>query len=243
MLKNKRYNKRCYASGERKFTDIGQLYILNFGGEGMIQGVIIEGLPTVGKTSLLKAIKRIHSDSTNVARTMIAISEHYLQILYSDHGVLRTLEQNEHIRLLSYHVDYLEHLHNWISPLGYTKEAHGIFYIFERFHLGHRAAFTDLKEMEILEQRLLNLNAQCILLTLSPDFVESRYIESRGDDWKAFVMQYHSAISEAETCNSFLESQEKLRNCARKSRIPTLEINTDHVDWDFYAKRILETLS
>jgi thymidylate kinase len=217
--------------------------MLNSGGEALIKGVIIEGLPTVGKTSLLKAIKRLHSDSTNVARTMIAISEHYLQILYSDHGILRTLEQNEHIRLLSYHVDYLEHLHNWISPLGHTKETHGIFYIFERFHLGHRAAFTDNKEMEILEQRLINLNAQCVLLTLSADIVESRYVKSRGEEWKSFVMQYHSATSEEETCIRFLESQEKLRNCARESRIPTLEINTDIVDWDFYAKRILETLS
>jgi adenylate kinase len=113
----------------------------------LIKGVIIEGLPTVGKTSLLKALKRIHSQLTNDARTMIAISEHYSQILYSDHGVLRNLEQNEHIRLLSHHVDYLEHLHNWISPLGHTKESHGIFYILERFHLGHRSIFTDHKEI------------------------------------------------------------------------------------------------
>lgn len=204
----------------------------------MIQGVIVEGLSTAGKTSVLSALKKIHSQTPNVERTMIAVSEHYSQILHSDHGVLRSLEQDEHIRLLKRHVDYLEQLHDWIDSLGHTKPSNGVFFIFERFHLNHRAEFEDSTEIATLEQRLLKINARCVLLTLSPDVVESRFIESRGEDWKSYVMQNYSSTNEA--CAKFLGDQEKLRNCANQSLIPTLEINTDNADWDSYVKQILD---
>jgi hypothetical protein len=207
----------------------------------LIQGVIVEGLSTAGKTSVLSALKKIHSQTPNVERTMIAISEHYSQILHSDNGVLRSLKLDEHIKLLKRHVDYLEQLHNWIDSLGHTKPSNGVFYILERFHLNHRAAFTDLTEIETLEQRLSNLNAHCVLLTLSPDVVESRFVESRGEDWKTYLIGNYSTTTEA--CQKFLEDQVKLRKCAKQSLIPTLEINTDDADWDSYAKQLLEILN
>ncbi|MCZ8516712.1 hypothetical protein O9H85_30940 [Paenibacillus filicis] len=66
----------------------------------MIQGIIVEGLSTAGKTSVLSALKKVHSQTSNVERTMIAVSEHYSQILHQDHGTLRSLKQDEHINLL-----------------------------------------------------------------------------------------------------------------------------------------------
>lgn len=43
----------------------------------MIRGVIIEGLSTTGKTSVFSAIKKLHSQTYNSEKTIIAISEHY----------------------------------------------------------------------------------------------------------------------------------------------------------------------
>lgn len=71
----------------------------------MIRGLIIEGLSTSGKTSMVSAVKKAHSDALNAERTMVAVSEHYSQVLHSDHGVLRSLTQKEHIELLERHVD------------------------------------------------------------------------------------------------------------------------------------------
>ncbi|WP_199616420.1 hypothetical protein [Paenibacillus alkalitolerans] len=203
----------------------------------MIRGVIIEGLSTAGKTSVFSAIKRIHSQTHNVERTIIAISEHYSQVLHSYHGVLRPMDKDEHIQLLNRHVDYLEQQYNWIDSLGHTKSSNGLFYLLERFHVNHRAAFKDSTEIEMLEKRLSKLNAHCVLLTLSQDAVEPRFIESRSEAWKSYVMENHSTVTEA--CQKFLDDQEKLRMCAKQSLIPTLEINTDEADWDSYAKRIL----
>jgi hypothetical protein len=211
-------------------------------GESMMRGVIIEGLSTTGKTSVFSAIKRFHSsESYKSEKTIIAISEHYSQVLHSFQGVLRAMDKDEHIQLLNRHVDYLEQQNKWMDSLGHTKTSHGVFYILERFHLNHRAAFIDSTEIKILEQRLSRLNAQNVLLTLSPEAVASRFIESRGEAWKTYVMENHSSVDEA--CQKFLHNQEKLRLCAKESLIPTLEINTDEAEWDSYAKQILMKLN
>ncbi len=110
-----------------------------------------------------------------------------------------------------------------------------------RFHVNHRAAFINFTEIEMLEKRLSRLNAHCVLITLSQDAVESRFIESRSEAWKSFVIENHSTVTEA--CQKFLEDQEKLRMCAKQSLITTLEINTDEADWDSYAIQILMELT
>ncbi len=203
----------------------------------MIRGVIIEGLSTAGKTSVFTAIRNIHSRRSDAERTVIAISEHYSQVLHSYHGELRSMNKDEHIQLLNGHVQYLEQQCNWIESLGHSKRSNGIFYLLERFHLNHRAAFENDAEIERMEERLLMLNPRCVLLTLSPHAVESRYIESRGEAWKSYAMNGHASIADA--CESFLATQERMRACARKSLIPTIEINTDDGDWGAYASAIL----
>ncbi|MET3848689.1 hypothetical protein [Paenibacillus sp. OAE614] len=206
----------------------------------MIRGVILEGLSTTGKTSVLSALKRVQSLSPHAERTMIALSEHYSQILHSDHGVLRSLDQNEHIQLLNQHIAYLEQLHGWIESLGHAKPSNGIFFILERFHLNHRSAFADHSKIEALEQRLLRLNAKCVLLTLSPEAVPTRFVESRGEAWRSYVMANHPSADEA--CRKFVEDQERLRTCMKQSLIPAMEINTDEAAWDDYANQILRVL-
>ncbi|MBU5350121.1 hypothetical protein [Paenibacillus lautus] len=203
----------------------------------MIRGVIIEGLSTAGKTRVFSAIKRLHSQIHYAEKTIIAISEHYTQVLHSYQGILKAMEKEEHIRLLNRQVDYIEEQYNWINSLGHTKPSNGVFYLLERFHINHRAAFINSAEIESMEERLSKLNAHCVLLTLSKDTVESRFIESRSEAWKSYVMKNHSTVTEA--CEKYLEDQEKLRKCAKQSLIPTVEINTDKEDWDSYAKKIL----
>ncbi|MNO48102.1 hypothetical protein D3C76_384310 [compost metagenome] len=205
----------------------------------MISGVIIEGMSTAGKTSVFSAIKRLHSQIQNSENTIIAISEHYSQVLHSYQGVLRSMDKDEHISLLSRHVDYLEQQYDWINSLGHSKSSNGILFLLERFHANHRAAFEASREIELLENRLSRMNAHCVLLTLSQDAVEPRFIESRGEAWKSYVMGKFTAT---EACEKFLENQEKLRMSTKQSLIPTLEINTDEADWDSYAKRILMDL-
>ncbi|MFC3798538.1 hypothetical protein [Cohnella sp. GCM10012308] len=203
-----------------------------------MRGIIIEGLSTTGKTSVFAAIKKLHSQNQGVEQSVVALSEHYSQVLHSYQGVLRSMGKDEHLQLLKRHVDYLEQQDEWIGSLGHLKRSNDIFYLLERFHLNHRGAFTGSEEIGVLEKRLSKMNARCILLTISPDAVEPRFIESRGEAWKSYVMEDHGGV--AEICEKFLGEQERLRRCASDSLIPTLEINTDEGKWDSYAEEILD---
>ncbi|WP_194542613.1 hypothetical protein [Paenibacillus sp. JZ16] len=99
------------------------------------------------------------------------------------------MEKEEHILLLNRQVDYIEEQYNWIDSLGHTKPSNGIFYLLERFHINHRAAFLNSAEIESMGERLSRLNAHCVLLTLSNDTVESRFIESRSEAWKTICIE------------------------------------------------------
>ena len=93
----------------------------------MVRGLIIEGLSTTGKTSLLSALRKAHCE-TGIERSLVVVSEQYTQVLYSDHGVLWSLDQRNHMDLLNRHVSYLVQLNQWIDSLGITKAHHGVFF-------------------------------------------------------------------------------------------------------------------
>ncbi len=151
--------KRQHRCSNFKCTNLCKIAERDWG-ETFIRGVIIEGLSTSGKASVFTALKRAQSQILHAEKTLIAVSEHYSQVLHSDHGVLRSLKQEEHMELLNRHVDYIEQLYTWIDSLGHMKMSHGVFYVLERFHLNHRHAFGDSPGIQTLEQRMAKLNAR-----------------------------------------------------------------------------------
>jgi hypothetical protein len=191
---------------------------------------------------MLRALKKLHSDGNDAERSLVIVSEQYTQVLVRDHGSIRSLPQQDHLTLLTSHVEHLERLHDWSKSLGLVKRRHGVFYIFERFHLNHRHSFPDEDPamIENLEQRLLSLNATCVLFTLSPQVVESRFIDSRGSEWASFAMKVSS--SREAVCKTFLHDQDDLRRCSQLSLIPTIEVITDGAECDEYAKAILSEI-
>jgi hypothetical protein len=100
----------------------------------------------------------------------------------------------------------------------------GLFYILERFHLNHRAAFSNSDHKEILEieEELVALGAKCILLTISPEIVEERIKSRRPDEWIN-----KTEVEIKESSNELMNAQNEYRLQAEISKIPTFEINTD----------------
>ncbi|HEY4391501.1 MAG TPA: hypothetical protein VGN02_09165, partial [Paenibacillus sp.] len=142
-----------------------------------IRGVILEGYSNAGKTSLLRAIKQYQSQDESAERSVVILGEHYSQILNNNHGEYVSLSREEHIKLLSERVTMLKNLNEWAIQLGpASRRARGLFFVLERFHLNHRAAFPDSNNIEItnIEEQLVSLGAKCILLTISPEIVEER---------------------------------------------------------------------
>ncbi|WP_413376113.1 hypothetical protein [Alkalihalobacillus sp. 1P02AB] len=199
------------------------------------RGIILEGYSNAGKTSVLKSLKQLQA-CDDVERSVIVLSEHYSQILYKVNGELKWLSREEHLQLLKERVMMLRKLNNWAREIGQSSErSKGLFFILERFHLNHRVAFSHSISDEIkqLEAELFEMGARCTLLTISPNNLEQRISSRNPNEW---IGKTEKEMKKA--CDLLLSQQQEYRNQAENSIIPTIEINTDHKDWESYAKQI-----
>lgn len=201
-----------------------------------IRGIILEGYSNAGKTSVLKALKLLQAQDEQSERSIIVLSEHYSQILNNVHGEFQQLNRDQHLQVLKERVQMLRQLNDWADYLGpdASRASRGIFFILERFHLNHRAAFPhdSPDEIESIENELLLLGGKCVLLTVSSEIVEQRMQSRTPNEWK-----HKSKEDIRKSAEAFIQTQSELRRQAKLSVLPTIEINTDDKDWITYAGR------
>jgi thymidylate kinase len=204
----------------------------------MIRGVVLEGCSAAGKTSVLKALKRRQAE-VGPERSVIVLSEHYSQALQAVGSGHRYLSVTEHRSLLSERLNTLESLQSWAIRSGATsREAQGVFFLLERFHLNHRISYPDDSAWSAeTESRLNALNAICFLLTLSPSLVRERV---------AARLARASGTSDASrleaATQSFIEQQQEFLRVSAISSVRTVLLNTDDANWDRCAISISDTM-
>lgn len=206
-----------------------------------IRGIILEGYSHAGKTSVLKALKRLQAQDESSERSIIVLSEHYSQVLNNVHGEYLRLNRDEHLLILKERVQMLRQLNDWAAYLGpdASRASRGIFFVLERFHLNHRAAFPaeNTEEIEAVENELLRLGAKCVLLTVSSDIVEQRMQSRTPHEWTN-----KSKEEIDKSAYEFIQTQAELRKQSRISVVPTIEIVTDHKDWTAYASQAMDLM-
>ncbi len=199
-----------------------------------IRGIILEGQSCSGKTSVFNAIKRYHPLETDSERNVIYLAEHYSQTLNYVNGELRALSREDNLRVLSDRISMLEQLNDYANSMGeHSRRSRGLFFVFERFHLNYACAFDDNTSDEYtkLEKRLSKLNAQVVLLTISPQITKQRLMHRA-----AYTNQ---AVTRTEI-EKYIENQQHFIAFANQSTLPTMILNTDTLNWDDYAKVILD---
>jgi thymidylate kinase len=206
-----------------------------------IRGVVLEGLSCSGKTSTLRALKMVQAEDKEAERSLIVLSEHYSQVLNNVKGSLQRQERSEHLILLDERISMLEHLNDWVAHLGdWSRGSRGLFYILERFHINHRQAFLgeNISELLEIENRLSSLGAKTVLLTISDNAVEERLRHREGAEWNRY-----SSVEIEEKCREFINMQILLREQSTFSPVKTIEINTDNMQWDEYARYIMQSIN
>lgn len=201
-----------------------------------IRGVILEGQSCSGKTSIFNAIKHCHPLEPDTERNAIFLAEHYSQTLNYVHGELKNLSQKENFQVLSDRISMLEQLNNYANSMGeHSRRSRGLFFVFERFHLNYTYSFNAIASEEYvkLEQRLCNLNAHVVLCTISPQNTAQRLMH-RAAHTNAAVTQ--------EEIEKYIVNQQRFAELACKSTVPTMILNTDDLNWNGYAKMILEKI-
>jgi len=201
-----------------------------------IRGIILEGQSCSGKTSIFNAIKHCHPLETDAERNVVYLAEHYSQTLNYINGELKNLRQEENLRALSDRISMLEQLNNYANSMGeHSRRSRGLFFVFERFHLNYAYCFNDIASDEYvkLEQRLVNLNVQVGLCTISPQNTKQRLIHRAS---------YTNEVVTQEDITKYIENQQHFVDFASKSTLPTMIINTDDLNWDGCARTILDKI-
>lgn len=97
----------------------------------MLSGMVLEGLSTAGKTSVLKEIKRVQATDTESERSVVVLGEHYTQQLQVIHGVETSLSVSSHAELIRQRISSIEVLNSWAVGLGpHRRTSRGLFYLF-----------------------------------------------------------------------------------------------------------------
>ena len=200
---------------------------------GFTRGIMLEGISCSGKTSVFKEIKRLHGNGRENERSVIALGEHYSQVLNkTDDGLVR-LDQDAHLSLLNERLSMGEQLNQWACSLGEARrQSRGLFVLFERFYLNHIAAFNTPSVS--IENRCNQLGLKCVLLTISDDNIANRI---RLRDTQMGVVRTADAIKKQ--ASDYLADQERFVMAINRVSIPSLILNTDSMDWTSFAHDIL----
>jgi hypothetical protein len=207
----------------------------------LVRGLIFEGIGAAGKTSTAAALRRQLPLEVENERSLIALTETYTQVLNEVQGNLVRLTRLEHVQLLERQIGLLEAVSDHVVPLGArTRRSSGLFFLLERVQLNHRAAFSaeqgfDEEGISRVEDRLLRLGAKCVLLTVSEELIEDRAIARRD-------VRFDSDAARADAIAEIIAQQQWVRAQVQRSKIPTLEVNTDSMDWDSVAQTAMRFL-
>jgi hypothetical protein len=207
----------------------------------LVRGLIFEGIGAAGKTSTAAALRRQLPLEPENERSLIALTETYTQVLNEVQGQLVRLTRLEHLQLLERQIGLLEAVGDHVVPLGArTRRSSGLFFLLERVQLNHRAAFSaeqafDEEAISRVEDRLVRLGAKCVFLTVSEDLIEDRAIVRRD-------VRFDSDAAKADAIAEITAQQRWVRAQVQRSRIPTLEVNTNSMDWDDIARTSMRFL-
>jgi hypothetical protein len=207
----------------------------------LVRGLILEGTGAAGKTSTAAAIRMASPLDPDNERSLFALTETYTQVLNESNGQLVRLNCAEHLALLERQVGLIEAINDHVKPMGgRTRRSSGLLFLLERVQLNHRASFAadpdfDVVAIDRLEARLLALGARCVLLTVSDAVIEDRAFKRRN-------VQFDSVAAKDARIAEIIAEQAWVRAQVHHSRIPTLEINTDSMDWPEIATQAMAFL-
>ncbi len=193
-----------------------------------IRGIVLEGLSCSGKTSLFRALKQVQAAKDDGERNAVFLSEQYSQNLNLINGQLQTLSQEENLLVLEQRLLLLEELADYADGMGlHSRRARGLFFVLERFHLNYGMCFPHA-DLSAVAHRLNNLNAQTVVLTVSPEKTAERLSHRAGE-------RVHDQAVE-----DWLKEQARLTELAKASGVPAMIRNTDRMNWHELAEELIE---
>ncbi|MDT4898940.1 MAG: hypothetical protein QOH25_4017 [Acidobacteriota bacterium] len=189
--------------------------------------LLVEGIPGIGKSTLIDALIRRHVNSAAIrqTRTFVHLCQaHTLGPLATaeDAGTLTVNDNLNHLeRILS--------IIEWLSESVQDHRRQSCFVLIDTLHLTHclRPGVLTWEDVAAFDRRLAHLGCRLLVLQAGAEVVWERSIESRTT-W-SFLRNYMSKFgrTDEELHKYFMYEQEQFAEMFEKSAMPKLLMPND----------------
>jgi len=189
--------------------------------------LLVEGIPGIGKSTLIDALIRRHvvSAEPRRIRTLIHLSQAHTYgplAAAEDAGTLTVEDNSRHLESV---VGYVEWLHACVADHARPS----CFVLIDTLHLTHclRPGVLTWADAEAFDRRLAAIGCRLLLLQASAEVVWERSIKARTD-W-SFLREYAAKFgrTDEELQRYFLGEQERFARLFRQSKLAKLFMPND----------------
>ena len=209
-------------------------------GPGTMMGLLIEGIVSSGKTSI---IRELHSHDAWVQRDAKLVLNEFFTDRANEH--LRTRDESSYRTLMRRNLAALEALRKVEASTPLLQEGSGrdLCFILERFHLSHTVhhAGGESEAFGDIDRELGSLGCKIVVLTVQEMFIESRVTELfrfRGPRWQMYQNRLEKRVGNLGA--HFGEEQRKLVRLAEASSLEHTCVDTTERDWTRHAIDIMD---
>lgn len=184
--------------------------------------LLVEGIPGIGKSSLLDALVRRHLDlvAAGKARTLVHLSQAHTMGPLAAAGDAGALDPKGSRQHLEHVVAMLEWLHESVQG----QHQPSAFVLIDTLHLTHclRPGVLAWREVAAFDQRLAALGCRLLLLRGAADVVWKRCIKARASWWLNSEYARRFGRTHDQVHRYFLGEQQRFEEMAAESGLPTL---------------------
>ncbi len=190
----------------------------------MSLGLIIEGIPLTGKTTLLTGLQRHPLFLSYAAVSKLIYSEDLTQrVLEKDYN-RGFLDKSANLNLLMSITKGLHEHDKMLHCRGFASK--DLLFILERFHLTHAAYYPYLtwNDVEPIDQILGCLKTKLILLSVDRHTFENRLSERNNTGFMSYIQRYGS--NKEMILDHYMQSQDRYLKLVHQSCLETKIIDS-----------------
>jgi len=181
----------------------------------MALGLVIEGIPLSGKSSLLSGIEKSDAFSQLAKPSKLIYRENLTQRVLEKSYNRGLLNKQDNIDLLQEITDHLLKQEHLLRLRGFSSNS--LLFILERFHLTHAAYYPYLNWNDVtsINEKLMGLGTKMVLLTVDRKAFIDRLEERKGTGFFNYIQRYGKDLQEI--LDHYMKSQDHYLELAEKS--------------------------
>ena len=192
----------------------------------MSLGLIIEGIPLTGKTTLINALERNPLVADSSTTKLFYHEELTQRVLEKDYN-RGFIDKTANIKLLEEITLHLVKQSSLLKRRSFTnKELPQFLFVLERFHLTHTAYYSYMSWFDVayIDHLLANLNTKLVVLTIERDEFRERLKDRKNTGFIYYIRRYGQDLDTI--LDHYMRSQDRYLELASLSQLDTIILDS-----------------